>query len=38
VTTAEAGKAFQSYLNAVLTGAPVYDPKALAGTTGVAYS
>ena len=38
VTTAEASKAFQSYLNAVLTGAPVYHPKALAGTTGVAYS
>jgi hypothetical protein len=38
VTTAEASKAFQSYLDAVLTGAPVYDPKALAGTTGVAYA
>jgi hypothetical protein len=38
VTIAEASKAFQSYRDAVLTGAPVYDPKALAGTTGVAYS
>jgi hypothetical protein len=38
VTTAEASKAFQSYLDAVLTGAPVYHPEALAGTTGVAYS
>jgi hypothetical protein len=38
VTIAEASKAFQSYRDAVLTGAPVYNPKALAGTTGVAYS
>jgi len=38
VTIAEASKAFRSYLDAVLTGAPVYDPTALAGTTGVAYS
>jgi hypothetical protein len=38
VTIAEASEAFQSYIDAVLTGAPVYDPKALAGTTGVAYS
>jgi hypothetical protein len=38
VTIAEASKAFRSYLDAVLTGAPVYDPMALAGTTGVAYS
>jgi len=38
VTIAEASEAFAAYRAAVLTGAPVHDPKALAGTTGVAYS